>query len=128
MPSVLRPAHATSNRGHNALSLDGGMATEALVAGVVVSKRYGHRPLYRQAEILARQGVELDRFSLRTWVGRAYWWLAPRHQLVLPSPLHAARLPPLIPDVSVWPASQRGGTVPAAGLRRTLPPTVAAAK
>src|SRR4051812_39938876 len=34
-------------------------------------------PLYRQAGIFARQGVELDRSTLCDWVGRACWWLEP---------------------------------------------------
>src|SRR3954447_3850117 len=37
--------------------IDGGMATEALVAHVVVSKFCDSLPLYRQALMLARQGV-----------------------------------------------------------------------
>jgi hypothetical protein len=32
-------------------------------------------PLYRQAQIFARQGIELDRSTLCDWVGRACWWL-----------------------------------------------------
>ncbi len=41
--------------------VDGGMPTEALVAHVVVSKFADSLPLYRQSQILARQGVTLDR-------------------------------------------------------------------
>ncbi len=63
--------------------ITGGMATEALLAHVVVSKYCDHQPLNRQAEILARQGIELDRSTLCNWVGRACWWLAPLHELLL---------------------------------------------
>jgi len=63
--------------------IDGGMATEALIAHVVISKYCDHTPLYRQAQILARQGVALDRSTLCEWVGRACWWLAPLHELML---------------------------------------------
>src|SRR3954464_3184440 len=42
----------------------GGMATEALLAHVLVAKYADHLPLYRQAAIFARQGVELDRSTL----------------------------------------------------------------
>ena len=63
--------------------IDGGMATEALLAHVLVNKYADHLPLYRQAQIFARQGVTLDRSTLCTWVGRACWWLAPLHELVL---------------------------------------------
>ena len=63
--------------------IDGGMATEALIAHVLVSKFADHLPLYRQAQILARQGVNLDRSTLGNWVGRACWWLTPLYELTL---------------------------------------------
>ncbi len=56
--------------------IDGGMATEALIAQVLISKYGDHLPLYRQSQIFARQGIELDRSTLCNWVGRACWWLA----------------------------------------------------
>ena len=59
--------------------IDGGMATEALVAHVVISKYCDHTPLYRQSQILARQGITLDRSTLCDWVGRACWWLTRAH-------------------------------------------------
>ena len=43
--------------------IDGGMATEALIAHVLVSKYADHLPLYRQSQIFARQGVTLDRLD-----------------------------------------------------------------
>ena len=63
--------------------IDGGMATEALVAHVVVSKFCDSLPLYRQAQMLKRQGITLDRSTLSSWVGRACWWLTPLYELVL---------------------------------------------
>src|SRR3954449_11068954 len=57
--------------------ITGGMATEALLAHVLVAKYADHLPLYRQAGIFARQGIELDRSTLCDWVGRACWWLEP---------------------------------------------------
>ena len=62
--------------------IDGGMATEALIAHVVVSKFCDSLPLYRQAQMLARQGVTLDRSTLSNWVGRACWWLTPLYDLM----------------------------------------------
>ena len=44
--------------------IEGGMPTEATVASVIVSKYADHLPLYRQAQIYARQGVDLDRSTL----------------------------------------------------------------
>jgi transposase len=57
--------------------VEGGLPTDALVAQVLVSKYADHLPLYRQAQIYARQGVNLDRSTLADWVGRAAWYLAP---------------------------------------------------
>ncbi len=72
--------------------IDGGMATEALLAHVLVNKYSDHLPLYRQAQIFARQGVTLDRSTLCNWVGRACWWLAPLHELVLSTVLASPKV------------------------------------
>src|SRR3954464_14114290 len=60
----------------------GGMASEALLAHGLVAKFGEHLPLYRQAAIFARQGIELDRSTLCDWVGRACWWLEPLWRLL----------------------------------------------
>jgi hypothetical protein len=39
------------------------------LAHIVVSKYDDHLPLYRQAEIFAREGVELETSTLSGWVG-----------------------------------------------------------
>ena len=44
--------------------IEGGQPTEAKVAHVLVSRYTDHLPLYRQAGILARQGVPVDRSTL----------------------------------------------------------------
>jgi transposase len=54
-----------------------GLASPALLAHVLVSKYCDHLPLYRQSQIFARQGVEIDRSTLANWVGGACWWLEP---------------------------------------------------
>lgn len=72
--------------------IDGGMATEALVAHVLVSKFCDALPLYRQAQMLARQGVTLDRSTLSNWVGRACWWLTPLYDLVVGTVLSSAKV------------------------------------
>ncbi|WP_428529970.1 IS66 family transposase [Pseudorhodoplanes sp.] len=56
-----------------------GLATPALLAHVLVSKYCDHLPLYRQSQIFARHGVELNRSTLANWVGGAVWWLEPLH-------------------------------------------------
>jgi transposase len=63
--------------------IEGGLPTDATVAQVLVSKYADHLPLYRQAQIYARQGVTLDRSTLADWVGRAAFLLRPVHQRLL---------------------------------------------
>jgi transposase len=63
--------------------IEGGIPTEATVAQVLVSKYADHLPLYRQAQIYARQGVTLDRSTLADWVGRAAFLLRPVHERLL---------------------------------------------
>jgi len=63
--------------------IDGGLPTEATIANVLVSKYADHLPLYRQAQVYARQGVALDRSTLADWVGRAAWHLRPVHGRLL---------------------------------------------
>jgi transposase len=46
-----------------------GLAGPGLLAHVLVSKYADHCPLYRQSEIYAREGVDLERSTLADWVG-----------------------------------------------------------
>src|SRR3954467_2234197 len=62
--------------------ITGGMATEALLAHVLVAKYADFLPLYRQGGIFARQGIALDRSTLCDGVGRACWWLEPLWRLL----------------------------------------------
>ncbi len=57
--------------------IEGGLPTEALVAHVLVARYADHLPLYRQAQMMARQGVELDRSTLSFWMGYAAAEVAP---------------------------------------------------
>ena len=54
-----------------------GRAGAGLLAHIVVSKYDDHLPLYRQAEIYAREGVELETSTLSGWVGATTAALAP---------------------------------------------------
>ena len=49
-------------------------------------------PLYRQAQIFARQGIALDRSTLCDWVGRACWWLEPLWRLLRRHVLGSTRI------------------------------------
>ncbi|MHB8153881.1 MAG: IS66 family transposase [Vulcanimicrobiaceae bacterium] len=57
--------------------IERGMAGPGLLAHVLVGKYGDHLPLYRQAEIYAREGVELDRTLLAQWVGNVSALLTP---------------------------------------------------
>src|ERR1700739_562720 len=54
-----------------------GIAGPGLLAHVLVSKYCDHLPLYRQSQIYAPQGTELDRSTLADWVGGARALLEP---------------------------------------------------
>ena len=49
--------------------IEGGMPTEATVAHVAVGRYADHLPLYRQAQALGRQGIEIGREVLADWAG-----------------------------------------------------------
>jgi transposase len=57
--------------------IERGLAGPALLAHVLVSKFADHLPLYRQSQIYAREGVQLERSTLADWVGGATRVLEP---------------------------------------------------
>ena len=57
--------------------IERGLAGPGLLAHVLVSKYSDHLPLYRQSQIFAREGIELDRSTLADWVGGASALLEP---------------------------------------------------
>jgi len=85
--------------------VEGGIPTEALIAQVLVSKYADHLPLYRQAQIYARQGIRLDRSTLADWVGRAAWYLRPLRDYVLE---RLRRSPRLFADETTAPVLDPG--------------------
>jgi transposase len=54
-----------------------GLASPGLLAHVLVARYCDHPPLYRQCQIFARHGVDIDRSTLANWVGGACWCLEP---------------------------------------------------
>ena len=75
-----------------------GRSGPGLLADVLVSKYADHLPLYRQAEILARDGVELNRSTLADWVGQSAALLRPlvgalAHHVLAGAVLHADDTP-----------------------------------
>ena len=57
--------------------IKGGLPTEAMVASVLVAKYAWHLPLYRQAQMLLAQGLDIKRATLAFWVGYAAAELMP---------------------------------------------------
>ena len=51
--------------------IKGGLPTEAMVAYVLVAKFAWHLPLYRQAQMLLAQGIDIKRAVLAFWAGYA---------------------------------------------------------
>lgn len=72
--------------------IDRGLAGPGLLAHVLVSKYADHMPLYRQSEIYAREGVDLDRSTLAGWVGATSELLAPLVEAVRSHVLSASKL------------------------------------
>jgi len=78
--------------------IERGLAGPGLLAHVLVAKYCDHQPLYRQSEMYAREGVELERSTLADWVGGASRLLEPlveaisRHVLAT-GKLHADDVP-----------------------------------
>ena len=70
----------------------GGLPTERLVAQVLVAKYADHCPLYRQSQILARQGIAIDRATLAFWVGYAAAEIKPLWRLMHEELLRSTKL------------------------------------
>ncbi len=75
-----------------------GLAGPGLLAHVLVSKYADHLPLYRQSEIYAREGVDLERSTLADWVGGTSHLLEPlveavRRHVLNTNKLHADDTP-----------------------------------
>jgi transposase len=57
--------------------IERGLAGAGLLAHVLVSKYADHLPLYRQAQIYAREGVDLERSTMAEWVAGCFRLLDP---------------------------------------------------
>ena len=57
--------------------IERGRPGPGLLAHVLVSKYADHPPLYRQSQIYAREGIDLDRSTMADWVGRSTALLEP---------------------------------------------------
>jgi transposase len=64
------------------LPITKGRPGPGLISHVAVAKFCDGLPLYRQSDIYARQGIEIDRQTLADWMGHAAWWFAPLAELI----------------------------------------------
>jgi transposase len=64
------------------LPIPRGMAGASFLAHIATSKFCDHLPLYRQAEIYARSGIDVDRSQLAGWLGHLAWLLEPLGELI----------------------------------------------
>jgi transposase len=83
-----------------------GMAGPGLLAHILVAKYDDHLPLYRQGEILARQGADIPRSTLIDWCGQAVAVLRPlveriRADVMRSDRLHADDTPVRVLDATV---------------------------
>lgn len=72
--------------------IPGGLPSDALVAHAAVAKYADHTPLYRQAQIFARQGITLDRSTMADWMGTAAFMARPLHERMLALLMPSVRL------------------------------------
>lgn len=61
----------------------GGLPTEGTLAHVAVSKYADHCPLFRQSQIYERSGLNLQRSTLASWIGKASFHLTPLVEYML---------------------------------------------
>ena len=64
------------------LPIPRGMVDASFLAHIAIAKFCDHIPLYRQAEIYARSGLDLDRGQLAEWLGHVAWLLRPLVELI----------------------------------------------
>jgi transposase len=75
-----------------ALPIERGQPGAGLLAHILVSKYCDHLPLYRQSGIYAREGVELDRAIMASWVGKVTALASPLVEAVADHVMAAAKL------------------------------------
>jgi len=74
------------------LPIERGQAGPGLLAHILVGKYCDHLPLYRQSGIYAREGVDLDRTTMATWVGKVTALAAPLVEAVADHVMAAAKV------------------------------------
>ena len=75
--TVCRSCDRTVQAAPPRLPIERGKPGPGLLAHVLAAKYCDHLPLHRQAEIYAREGVEISRSTMADWVGKASALMAP---------------------------------------------------
>lgn len=81
---TIRPRYACPNKDGGVVQapapvflIEGGLPTKGTMAHVAVSKHGDHCPLFRQSQIYARSGLNLERSTLAGWLGQGAFHLRP---------------------------------------------------
>ena len=69
-----------------------GKASFRMISYVIVSKFDHHLPLYRQAEMMAAQGIDIDRSTLAGWTGQGAALLDPIVRRIRETVLSSSKL------------------------------------
>ncbi len=85
---IIRPKYAHPEEGIVTASLPESLLTrcqadESFLADIIVRKFCDHLPLYRQSEIMSREGIKISRQILCQWVLRAGMALKPLYKVML---------------------------------------------
>jgi len=64
-------------------AIPGSMVTTSTLAWIATARFAWSIPLNRQIQMLAGQGVVLDRSTVSRWMARVAWWLSPLHERLL---------------------------------------------
>lgn len=105
--------------------IESGIATEALLAQIAVSKYADGLPLYRQEAIYARDQVEIDRSQMAQWMGKVGFELEPLADYALASRASASL--PMRPRCQRWRRDRARPRQPICGLMSAMIGPLAAA-
>ncbi len=97
---IFRPKYAFPQQSENGVItadlpealLDRCQADESLLSDLLVKKFADHLPIYRQTEMLAREGIHISRQTLCQWMLRAGFALKPLYQAMMAKVLQSDNL------------------------------------
>jgi len=86
-------------------AIPGSMVTTSTLAWIATARFAWSIPLNRQVQILAGQGVVLDRSTVSRWIGKVAWWLRPLHERLL---AYVHQQPRIFCDETRMPVLEKG--------------------